>query len=322
MATRAFQRFFPRNKTVPAQRPFFAAFSSAQAGGDRAGGRRGALRHVPLAALSVLLVALAGCTQSSVPESRVSAALPPQAAGPTGQEVVLLFAAASAGPVIDELRVQFEKSHPKIKVRTSYAATSALAYQISEGAEADLFLSANQKWADFLAEKGYVAAQQPLLGNRLVVAVLADSAIQIEEPADLLAPEIERLALADTDAVPAGMYGKQALKKLGLWEGVRSKVTAAGDVQQALAYVETGAAQAAIVYATDAAPSRAVRVACRLDPGLSEPIHYPLALLQHGAGRPAACELRDFLQSPQAADIFRRHGFTVLPAAESEAGEE
>jgi molybdate transport system substrate-binding protein len=268
----------------------------------RAGGWKG-----PLLWAFGLLLGVAGCGEKAAP---LTASAPASAA----QQSVLLFAAASTGPVLDEIRAEFRKVHPEIEVRSNYAATSTLARQIEQGAEADLFLSANQKWVDFLVEKELVAAQQDLLGNTLVIAVPADSRVALTRPEDLLDPQIERLALADPEAVPAGIYAKQALTKLDLWEQLRSKVAAADNVQQALAFVASGAAQAAIVYETDAAVSRSVRVALRIDPKLSEPIRYPLALLKHGAGGAGARELYRFLLSPEAAVIFRRHRFTVLTA--------
>ena len=131
-----------------------------------------------------------------------------------------------------------------VAVQTSYAASSTLAQQIVHGAEADLFLSADTKWADYLAEKGQVVRQQDLLGNRLVIVVPADSKIEVKRPDDLLAAGIEHLALGEPQSVPAGIYARQALTKLGLWDQLKAKVVSADDVRDALAYVETGSAEA------------------------------------------------------------------------------
>ena len=125
-------------------------------------------------------------------------------------------------------------------------------------------ISADEASADLLAKQSLVAESKLLLGNRLVVVVPIDSRLDIHRPADLASATVDRLALGDPDSVPAGKYAKKALEKLGLWDKLKTKVAAAGDVRQALAYVETGAAAAGIVYATDAAASKKVRVACEI----------------------------------------------------------
>ena len=230
---------------------------------------------------------------------------------------VLLLAAASTTEAVDEVREAFVKLHPGIIVRTSFGGSSALARQIEAGAEADLFLSASNQWTEFLAEKQLIARQRNLLGNRLVVVVAADSKLEIRKPDDLLQAGVQRLSLADPKSVPAGVYARQSLETLGLWKKLQGKVAGAMDVRQALKFVDTGAAEAAIVYATDAAASKNSRIALALDSKLAEPIQYPLALLKHGADRQAAVALYEFFSSPAALIIFRRHGFLVPEKSES-----
>lgn len=255
-----------------------------------------------LALLSVLL-SLPGCRTGDSKDG-------------SGQTVVA-FAAASTGGALDEIKRQFGPRHG-IDVKTSYAGTSTLAQQVVNGAGAEVFLSANKLWADYLEQKGTVAKRRDLLGNRLVVIVPADSRIQVQKPADLLAPPIRHLALADPEAVPAGIYAKQALVNLGLWDRLKSKVVAGSDVQHALAFVE-GGAEAGIVYATDAAASDSVNVALEIPPELTdEPIRYWVMLLNRGAGKAAAESFYQYLSSPEAAEVFQKHGFFVL--ADSTAG--
>jgi molybdate transport system substrate-binding protein len=225
---------------------------------------------------------------------------------------LLVVAAASTTDAIEQVRAAFVRLHPAVTIRTSYGASSTLAQQINAGAEADIFLSASTEWADFLSGKKLIERRRDLLGNQLVIVVPADSPLDVKGPADLAQPKIRRLALADPKSVPAGIYARQALGNLNLWTQLEAKVAGAADVRQALHFVETRAAEAGIVYATDAAASRAVRMAARIDPKLSEPIHYPLALLKHGAGNPAAIAFHEFLSSLAAAAIFRQHGFVVL----------
>jgi molybdate transport system substrate-binding protein len=236
-----------------------------------------------------------------------------------GAATAELFGAASTSDALDQIQAGFEQTEG-VRVRTNYAASSTLAHQIENGAGADVFLSANVQWVDHLESKGLVARRRDLLGNRLVVVVPSDSQARIAGLKDLLDRRIERLALADPDAVPAGIYAKQALVKTGLWEGVRKKVVAGADVRRALSFVETGNAQAGIVYATDAALSDSVKVALEIDPSLTGPVRYPLVLLRGAAHRPAAVSLFNYLGGPEAAAVFRKYGFTVLeaPAAQGE----
>ncbi|HEV7223075.1 MAG TPA: molybdate ABC transporter substrate-binding protein [Pirellulales bacterium] len=229
----------------------------------------------------------------------------------TKPESLLLFAAASTKEAVDEVAANFERSHASVSVKTSYGASSTLAQQLIAGAEADLFLSANESWTAKLDEEGLVAKQHELLGNELVLVVATGSKIKPAEPADLLSDGVERLALAEPESVPAGIYAKQALEKLKLWDRLKPKVVGAADVRQALAYVETGAAEAGIVYATDAAVTNKVKIAFRFDAGLTEPIVYPLVLLKRGASKSSAQALYETFRSDAAAKIYRRRGFTL-----------
>ncbi len=263
--------------------------------------RRTAMRTLLWLALASLT--LAGCGEGAGTDGRPR----------TGK--VTLLAAASTTSVLDEIRSVYEDEH-EVEVQTSYAASSALAQQIASGAGADLFLSANQKWADFLEKEGHVARRHDLLGNRLVIVVPADADLTLDKPEDLTSLGIEKLALADPDAAPAGMYAKEALIALGLWTKLEPKVVAASDVRRAMVFVETGNAEAGIVYATDAAVSEKVKIATELPVELSTPIRYPLVLLKRGADNPAAEEFFAFLCGPRAAKVFRTYGFSVLPPPE------
>ncbi len=232
---------------------------------------------------------------------------------------VLILAAASTTDAVEELARHFERVHSQVTIRTSIAASSTLARQIEAGAGADLFLSASRQWAESLAEKKLVARQKDLLGNELVIVVPMDSKLPIERAEDLAQPAVRHVALADATSVPAGIYARQALEKLGLWKSLASKATGAADVRQALMHVESGAAEAGIVYASDAATSKRIRVAARIDRGLTDPISYPLMLLTHGAENKAAAAFYEFLSSPAALEVFERHGFHVISPTTSAA---
>lgn len=228
----------------------------------------------------------------------------------TARQKVLLFAAASTGDALDEITSQFQREHG-IDVQTSYAGTSTLARQVVNGAGAEVFVSANRLWADYLEKNGMVARRRDLLGNRLVVVVPAGTPLVVEKPQDLANEKIKYIALAEPRSVPAGMYAKQALVKLGLWERLQPKIVAAADVRRALAYVERGEAEAGIVYATDASASESVKVVLEIPPELTGPIRYPVMLLKQGADKAAAESFYEYLGSPAAAEVFRKHGFVV-----------
>jgi molybdate transport system substrate-binding protein len=228
-----------------------------------------------------------------------------------GRNAVVIFAAASAANALDEIQATFRKN-TGAEVRTSCAGSSTLAQQILNGAEADIFISADVKWAGHVEAKTPVVKRRNLLGNRLVIVVPSDSQLKLEKPEDLLSAEVKHLALADPDAVPAGKYARQALTKLGLWDNVNGKVASAEDVRHALTYVETGAAEAGIVYATDAAISKKVKVIVEIPANLTEPVRYPVLLLKRSEGNQDAVAFYDYLNSPEAAKVFEKYGFTVL----------
>lgn len=234
------------------------------------------------------------------------------------QATVTVFAAASTGDAIEAINKLFSEE-TGITVRTSAAGSSTLAQQIEHGAPADLFLSANEKWCDYVDQQKLVARRCDLLGNQLAIVVPISAERAISSPTDLPSDQVEHLALADPQAVPAGIYAKQALEQLGLWDRIQAKVVPGKDVRAALAYVETAAAEAGVVYTTDAAASRSVEIAYVFPTDLTEPIVYPLALLKAAEEKPSAVRYFEFLTSSQAAEVFAAHGFatiTASPAAE------
>ncbi|MDJ0944468.1 MAG: molybdate ABC transporter substrate-binding protein [Kiloniellales bacterium] len=234
-------------------------------------------------------------------------------------ETVTLFAAASTTDAVAEIAELYaaETGNP---VRPVFAASSTLARQIVQGAPADLYLSANPRWMDHLAERGLVepGSRLDLLGNALVLIAPLDSGAEVEIAAGFdLAGLLDGrpLALADPDHVPAGLYAKAALTRLGVWTRVKGRIAYAAHVRAALALVDRGEAAAGIVYATDAAIARKVRVLDRFPAESHPPIRYPLAMIA-GRRRAAVEAFHDFLQGPAAAGRFRARGFT-RPAAGS-----
>jgi molybdate transport system substrate-binding protein len=224
-----------------------------------------------------------------------------------------IFAAASTTDAITEIAKHFEKSHP-VAVRLSFASSSTLAKQIENGAPADIFLSADLKWMDYLQDKGAIvpSSRADLLGNRIVLIAPKDSSLSnltVDSRlnlADLLGEG--RLAMGDPDHVPAGIYGKKAFEKLGLWDSVKDKLARAKDVRAALVLVERGETPLGLVYATDAAISDKVRIVGMFPEDSHPPIVYPVAMVKESVD---AREFITFLKSANATEIFQKYGFST-----------
>jgi molybdate transport system substrate-binding protein len=200
-----------------------------------------------------------------------------------------------------------------VKVSGVYAASSALARQIEQGAPADVFISADREWMDYLEHKKLVAGATrfDLLRNRLALIAPASSAAALRiAPGFGLAAALgkDRLAMADPLSVPAGKYGKAALEALGVWKAVEGKVASAGDVRGALLLVARGEAPYGIVYSTDAAVESKVRVIDLFPEGTHPPIVYPAALTAESRNAAAQPFLRA-LREPAARAVFERYGF-------------
>jgi molybdate transport system substrate-binding protein len=226
-------------------------------------------------------------------------------------ESIHVFAAASTREVMERLAADYQ-NETGVAVTLNFGPSSGLAKQIEQGAGADLFLSADESWADFLGQKGLIDQRRDLLTNKLVVIVPADSAQTIKTLVDLTKPEIHRLALAGR-AVPAGTYARKALESAGVWEKLKDRIVEGSDVRAALAYITRGEADAGMVYATDAAGNSKVRIALEVNPELHDPIRYPIVLIRQEPAHPAARRFYDYLSSPHAAEVFKQAGFGVVP---------
>ena len=229
----------------------------------------------------------------------------------SGEEVTV-FAAASLADALEEIARGYERSSGN-RVVLNVGATSDLARQIKAGAGADLFLSADRAQMDGLTEAGLVrdADRIELLSNVLVVVVPSGAPTRIGAPADLA--RLGRIALADPEAVPAGVYARTYLEAIGLWSSLRDRVVPTLNVRAALAAVESGNVDAGIVYRTDAALSRRVRIAYTVPPESGPKIVYVLAPLA-SPRKGAALDLARRLAGPEARTIFEKYGFQVLAA--------
>lgn len=223
-----------------------------------------------------------------------------------------VFAAASLKNALDEIRQSWSAQHSG-KVTVSYAASSALARQIEKGAPADMFISADLDWMDYLVQRNLVNAPSRvnLLRNELVMIAPATAKISLELKRGLKLGDLlggDRLSMADPDSVPAGKYGKAALEALGLWSQVADKLARGENVRTALNFVARGEAPLGIVYRTDAAAEPRVRVVAAFPADSHPPIVYPAALLTAGKNAEAAAFF-SHLKSGAATGIFRKHGF-------------
>jgi molybdate transport system substrate-binding protein len=231
---------------------------------------------------------------------------------------VVVFAAASLKNALDDATHAFEQQGGA-PVKISYAASSQLAKQIESGAPADIFISADLAWMDYLQKRNLVqpATRKNLLGNRLVLVAPAGSGVKAEiKPGFDLVAMLKggRLAMADPASVPAGKYGKAALQKLGVWESVAPHIAGAENVRAALLFVDRKETPLGVVYATDAASDPKVEIAAVFPEDSHPPIIYPVALTAT-SNNPEAAKFLAFLESPAAKPAFAKQGFTVLGEA-------
>jgi molybdate transport system substrate-binding protein len=245
---------------------------------------------------------------------------PPQAPARAQGGDVVVFAAASLKNALDAVNAQWQKETGK-KVVVSYAASSALAKQIEQGAPAQMFISADLDWMDYVAQKNLIKpdTRSNLLGNRIVLIAPKDKAQDIEIKAGFDLAKVlgdGRLAMANVDSVPAGKYGKAALEKLGVWGSVADKVAQAENVRAALLLVSRGEAPAGIVYQTDAAADPNVKIIGAFPENTHPPIIYPIALTSTATSPDAAAFLA-YIKSEAAKPLFQAQGFTVLGAGRS-----
>jgi molybdate transport system substrate-binding protein len=238
---------------------------------------------------------------------------PPAPTQAQGGDLVV-FAAASLKNALDAVHAQWRKGTGK-SAKISYAASSALAKQIEQGAPAQLFISADIRWMDYVEKIDLIRKEtrSNLLGNRIVLIAPKDKAKAVDiKPGFDLAKVIGdgRLALANVEAVPAGRYGKASLEKLGVWASVSGSLAQAENVRAALLLVSRGEAPAGIVYRTDADSDKGVTVIGTFPQDTHPPIIYPIALTR--SAHPDAATFLAYVKSAKAKPLFEAQGFTVL----------
>jgi molybdate transport system substrate-binding protein len=231
---------------------------------------------------------------------------------PTYGTEITVSAAASLSDAMTEIGTNFEVQSG-IQIRFNFGGSSTLSRQIQEGAPVDLFFSADEAQMNALAKKGLIdeATRKDRLGNSLVVVIPAASSLQIASAADLAGAGVKQIALADPKAVPAGVYAKQWLTKLQLWAAIEPKVVPTENVRAALAAVASGDVDAGVVYKTDAAISKKVKIAYEVPRTESPDIRYPAAVIKAASEPAAAKKFLDYLSSKEAGQVFTRYGFLL-----------
>lgn len=223
-----------------------------------------------------------------------------------------VFAAASLTDSLKRIGADYQKQTGN-KVTFNFGASSTLARQIEQGAPADIFFSAGEAEMNKLAQRGLIddKTRESHLSNTLVIIVPSDSAVVIHSAEDLSGDKIKRIALADPRAVPAGVYSREYLEKLNLWTTIQPKVVPTENVRGALAAVESGNVEAGMVYKTDAAISKKVKVACEIPIDKGPAISYPMAVVKESAHPIEAKSFLEYLDGLEASLIFERYGFIV-----------
>ncbi len=233
----------------------------------------------------------------------------------TAEDTVTIFAASSLTNVIEEI---LASGADGIRTGASFAGTATLARQIEAGAPANIFISANELWADWLGERGLLAegTRRAVAANHLVLVSPASSSLPDLSPWHLLQhSRVHRIAIGETSSVPAGIYGRQVLEQMGLWDTLKPKLLPADSVRNVLAWVEHGEADLAFIYASDALASGKVTIRSIFRPGKStglSPVYYTAAIVDAGDSEQTRAVF-DTLFSPDAKAIFAAHGFQNTP---------
>ena len=224
---------------------------------------------------------------------------------------ITVSAAISLKDALDELGQNFEKAHPGTSIRFNYGGSGTLQHQIEQGAPVDVFFSAAEKQMDELASEALIDAgtRRDIAANSLVLIVPIDSQA-VGNFQDLLKPSVKIVAVGEPASVPAGLYARQTLDHLRLLAPIKSKLVFAKDVRQVLTYVETGNADAGLVYTTDAKISSKVQVVAIAPASSHEPILYPAAVLRASKNMSVAREFLDYAAGREARAVFEKFGFT------------
>ena len=226
---------------------------------------------------------------------------------------LLISAAASLKEALEEIKPLYQQSKPNVNINYNFGSSGALQQQIEQGAPADIFISAAKKQVDALEQKGLlVPGTRNIIAKNRLVLVVPKNVVGITSFYSLKDAKVKKIAIGEPRSVPAGQYAQQVLEKLKIWSEIKSKLVFANNVRQVLASVESGNADAGLVYITDAKISDKVKVVVTADEKYHSPIIYPLAVVKRSKNVDAAKEFSQFLSSNQAKTVFKKYGF-ILP---------
>lgn len=228
------------------------------------------------------------------------------------QPRLLVFAASSLTNSMKEIEEEYEKVH-SVDILINYAGSSTLARQLLHGANAELFISANRDWANAIEQQYEVLERSEIISNQLVVISHHDTNYEVNTLSDLVHSDIHRIAIADPEGVPAGIYAKRILMAEGIWPQLENKLILGHDVRHTMAQVENGGADVGIVYLTDELISPSTKVSLKINHPEADEIRYPVLLLKSSSKSDVVSrDFYEFINSNRALDIFRSHGFTIL----------
>jgi molybdate transport system substrate-binding protein len=239
-------------------------------------------------------------------------AAPKAAEAPQPVELTI-SAAVSLKDALAEIQANYAKTKPNVKLVFNLGASGSLQKQIEQGAPADIFISAAPKQMDELEAKNLInkATRKNLVENKLVLIVPLDSKLGLSKYEDLQKPEVKQISVGEPSVVPAGQYAQEVLQKLNIWDKVKDKAVLAKDVRTVLTYVETGNVDAGIVYKTDAASSKKIKIAATAPEGSHKPIIYPAAVLSGAKQTKAAEEFLAYLSGPEGKPVLEKYGFVM-----------
>ena len=252
-------------------------------------------------------IALIACTQVASPPSA------PSTQADSELSTLLITAAASLQKPLQEIAPLYEKAGNNRKTNYNFASSGSLQQQIEQGAPADIFISASNKQMEALQQKKLLldGTRQALLTNRLALITPKSSTLKLTDFSQLTRPEIKRISVGEPRSVPAGQYAAEVFKKMGILDKIESKFVFGGNVKSVLASVETGDADAGVVYITDAKDSDKVSISAIANDQLHSPIVYPIAILKSSKAIEASKQYIEFLQSKPAREIFEKYDFGI-----------
>jgi len=231
---------------------------------------------------------------------------------PTDESTITIAAAASLKNCVDDVLIpMFTEKYPDIQVKATYDSSGKLQTQIEQGADIDVFMSASMKQMNELAEKGFMIHDSivELLENKIVLIVPVNNTKEIREFKDIL--KADQIAIGDQASVPAGQYAKEALTNLNLWGQVIEKASLGTNVTEVLNWVAEGSADAGIVYSTDAASTKKVKVVAEAPEGSVSKVIYPVGIVKTSKDEASAKKFLDFLQTEEVKKVFESYGFVA-----------